>query len=336
MTLPLLPGLPAKSIELMSHRYTLEKYKGGGSRHTCPSCGHASEFVRYVDVKTGQYLADYVGRCNREVGCGYHYKPGQYFAENPASRPQKDSSESRVKSGMAAPIKSKSRVDFIPVHVFRETLTGYNRNAFVQFLLSRFSVEEVQRAVETYFIGTWDDGRTVFWQIDARRRVRTGKLMSYDPATGKRHKDRKPSWVHAELKSSGALDPSFNLEQCLFGEHLLALVREGNTVGIVESEKTAVVASMVMPDHVWLATGGSNNLRPAQLGGTMRGRRVVLFPDSSKFEAWSSKAQEMRRNFGLNVKVSDLLERWLGEEKKKEDYDIADFLIMNKKVKAQG
>jgi rubredoxin len=65
---------------------TLEKYKGLGSRHTCPACGAKKVFVRYVDTETGRYLADHVGRCNRESNCGYHFKPKDYFAENPHLR----------------------------------------------------------------------------------------------------------------------------------------------------------------------------------------------------------------------------------------------------------
>ena len=80
--------------------------------------------------------------------------------------------------------------------------------------------------------------------------------MLYDPGTGHRVKNptSKVMWVH-NLK----LFEDFHLKQCLFGEHLL----DGNNgpVAIVESEKTAIIASMFFQDAVWLATGGLNNLR---------------------------------------------------------------------------
>jgi hypothetical protein len=45
------------------------------------------------------------------------------------------------------------------------------------------------------------------------------------------------SWVHSVLKL-----PNYNLSQCFFGEHLL--IDTTKTVAIVESEKTAVIASV--------------------------------------------------------------------------------------------
>jgi hypothetical protein len=54
---------------------------------------------------------------------------------------------------------------------------------------------------------------------------------------------------------------------------------------------------------------------------------VVLFPDSSKFEYWAAKAKEARRIFSTDVEVFNLLELRLNVEQKREDYDIADFIL---------
>ena len=59
-------------------RYTLEDYqfavsKGRRQKHICPSCGRRT-FVRYIDEE-GNYIGNDVGRCDREVKCGYHKKP---------------------------------------------------------------------------------------------------------------------------------------------------------------------------------------------------------------------------------------------------------------------
>jgi hypothetical protein len=304
--------------------YRLEKYNGK-NRCQCPRCGAVREFVRYVDGK-GEPLGAEVGRCNRESKCGYHYTPRQYFIDNPIL--QIDRNELKPSPGIKANKVGdlSNKIDLIPPGIFKQSLGAYDENGFVQFLLSRFSVSEARQVLRCYFIGTWAGARTVFWQIDINRQVRTVKLISYDPIAGKRRKDRKPSWVHAELKRRGVLAISFNLEQSLFGEHLLT-IEPDKPVAIVESEKTAVVASLFMPQYLWLATGGANNLRPERLSNLMKGRRVVLFPDSSKFEAWSAKVEEGRRVFGVDVRVSDLLERRLTSEEKREDYDIVDFLL---------
>jgi rubredoxin len=72
------------NIDVM--RFQLEKYRGPSTRYTCPECGKKKEFTRYIDIDTGNYIADHVGKCNREINCGYHYTPKQYFEENKLSR----------------------------------------------------------------------------------------------------------------------------------------------------------------------------------------------------------------------------------------------------------
>lgn len=54
--------------------YTLQKYKGTATRHTCPNCGDRRSFTYYVD-ESGTPLHPSVGRCNHESSCGYHYIP---------------------------------------------------------------------------------------------------------------------------------------------------------------------------------------------------------------------------------------------------------------------
>lgn len=45
--------------------YTLQKYKGTATRHTCPNCGDKRSFTYYVD-ESGTPLHTSVGRCNHE------------------------------------------------------------------------------------------------------------------------------------------------------------------------------------------------------------------------------------------------------------------------------
>ena len=42
-----------------------------------------------------------------------------------------------------------------------------------------------------------------------------------------------------------------------------ALIKEteGNVIGLVESEKTAVLMSLFKPQYTWLATGGKSGLK---------------------------------------------------------------------------
>ena len=149
--------------------------------------------------------------------------------------------------------------------------------------------------------------------------------MRYDPNTGHRAKDSGGiNWVHSVLKKQKAIPENFNLIQCLFGEHLLKMYPE-KPVALVEAEKSALIASGVYPEYVWLATGGKSQLSIDKLK-VLQGRTVIMFPDVDGFEYWSNKAKEVEA-IGCKVVVSDLLEKNATDEDRANKIDIADWLI---------
>ncbi|HVA98477.1 MAG TPA: DUF6371 domain-containing protein [Bacteroidia bacterium] len=301
------------------YRYILEPYKGMNTRYYCPDCQQRNKtFTRYIDTETGEHINFNVGRCERSVNCGYHYTPKQYFQDNNISfdTPQPKQFKKSTKSDTL-----KKAVSFIPVDVFKKSLQLHNENNFVKFFSDLFGTEILNRLIEKYFIGTskfWN-GATVFWQIDKQGKIRAGKIILYDAVIGKRVK--KPfdhiNWVHSVLKQT-----DFELKQCLFGEHLL--IDKTKPVAIVESEKTAVIASVYLPKFIWVAVGSLTNLN-AEKCSILKGRTVTLFPDLNGFEKWSKKAKELSHI--ATFTVSDLLERKATEAEKKQGLDLADYLI---------
>lgn len=315
-------------------RHTLEKYSGPGSRHTCPACGAKKRFTRYIDAETGRYIADHVGRCDRESSCGYHLKPGEYFdANGGGSKPGISWQDRKGENGSRAnyPQRFSARTpDFIDKRLLIASLRNYGENSFVQFLfdLFPFDPEDVIAAVNEYKIGTGRNGEAIFWQIDGSRLIRTGKLIEYDQNTGKRRKDRTPNWIHSTMKQAGQLPDTFELQQCLFGEHLLTKY-PSRAIAIVEAEKTAVIASIckgVFPDLVWIACGGLSNLKAETLSRIANGRKLILFPDANGFAKWQRIASEAVK-CKIAVSVSDLLERLATDDQKRDGLDLADYLI---------
>jgi hypothetical protein len=295
-----------------------------------------------VDGDTGGVIHSTVGRCNHESGCGYHYTPKEYFADHPEPQGYSNvSSLSKLGDFSAIPGRSPQRPEpakepgRIPKQYIIQSL-GYASN-FVVFLCSIFDLDNlesptIQRLMSDYCFGHTKNGSIIYWQLDGRNRIRTGKIMQYDPSTGKRVKDvtspGRIDWVHAKLKRDGILPDDFNLVQCLFGEHLLKRY-PGKVVALVESEKSAIIAAGVYPRYIWLATGGRSQLSIDKLR-VLGGRTVVMFPDTDtdgkSYALWCAKAKELEA-IGCTVTVSDLLERVGTDEDKKSGLDIADYLI---------
>lgn len=319
--MPLVPS----AKQMGSHQYILEPYKGMNTRYHCPNCNHRDKtFVRYIDTNTGKYIAPTVGRCNRESNCGYHYTPKQYFQDHNITF---DYSQPKTYHRKLV-IPQPKPASYISVEVFKQSLQidknvtqAAETNHLIRFLVKLFGASIASELVSRYFIASskhWE-GATIFWQIDTLGKIRTGKIMLYNAATGKRVKEpyNHINWVHKVLKR-----PEFELKQCLFGEHLLK--DKSKPVAIVESEKTAVISSVYLPQFIWLAAGSLTNLNVEKCS-ILKGRTVILFPDLNGFEKWSKKAKELS-DLAL-FSVSDLLERKATEAEKRQGLDLADYLI---------
>lgn len=309
------------------YAFTLEKYRGTKTRHTCPACGVKGVFVRYVDAQ-GRSLANDVGRCNRESKCAYHRKPREYFADNPDQRAKPASPPRRIAQALRV---TAPTVNHLAPRHFDDSLQRYEQNAFVKFLQTLFDSATLQGLLDRFGIGTFTDGRTIFWQIDRQGQLRTGLIIRYG-TDGKRDKTVNPFWMHKALERRGLLPSNFALRQCFFGEHQLDYEPE-KLCAVVEAPKTAVIASGLMPEFVWLATGGKSNLN-AEKFAVLQDRQVILFPDADGFHFWTEKARTLR-GVCPYLQVADLLEIRLTDDQKAAGYDIADFLIMELQSEAQ-
>jgi len=309
--------------------YSLQKYKGKNTRHTCPSCGQKQSFTLYLDSNTNNPIHRTVGKCNRESKCGYHYTPKQFFIDNPSFVETWHATSNILNTTkQIEPPQPPSTIPFS----FVERSASYRSN-FVRFLCEILTVEQMISIGENYALGATQNKEVIFWQIDIQGKVRTGKIMQYNPETGRRlkHESGAIDWVHNKLKKSGTLPGDFNLQQCFFGEHLLKLYPD-KPVAIVESEKSALIASAVFPDLVWLGAGNLNGLS-IEKAKVLKGRNVTLFPDLGAFSKWKEKAQMLNSLFpsplgeGLGVRCSTLLENEATDTDRINGLDIADFII---------
>ncbi|MDL2304405.1 DUF6371 domain-containing protein [Bacteroides sp. OttesenSCG-928-D19] len=306
---------------MKNFRHSLEKYTNRASRHQCPACKDAHSFAYYIDG-TGNVISKNVGRCNHESSCGYHYTPKQYYIDNP-----EDNKEFVPSNKKKSPHKPQQEIGYIPSR-YVEQSASFN-SSFVHFLcglFDKYSLESptIEKIAQEYALGATKDGSVIFWQIDKLGRTRTGKIMKYNPDTGRRIKDAGGiNWVHSIMKKQNLLPDNYNLVQCLFGEYLLKIYPD-KVVALVESEKSALIASGVFPEYVWLATGGKSQLSIDKLK-VLQGRTVIMFPDVDAYEHWSLKAKELQQIF--KVIVSDILEKNATEKDRENKIDIADWLV---------
>lgn len=296
-------------------KFKFEKYKNLHSRYTCPKCKKKHELTRYIYSETGTHIADHVGRCNREVECGYDYTPKQYFADNNIKPEESITNNCNPKCEVVKP------TSYISQLLFNGSLIR-SQNHLITYLESLFGKETTEGLIMKYFIGTsrhWNCS-TVFWQVDNTGKIRSGKIMLYNPKTGKRIK--KPfnhiTWVHKVTEQN-----DFNLKQCFFGEHLLNRY-PSMPVAICESEKTAIISSIYLPQYLWLSSGQLHGLNYEKCL-VLKGREVKLFPDLKCYERWNEKAKEFSSIASFSM--SDMLENMATEEDIANGNDIADVLI---------
>jgi hypothetical protein len=310
----------------------LQKYKGKTTRHTCPQCEVKECFTLYFDGNTHQPINKRVGKCNRESKCGYHYTPKQYFIDNPdLNETTRQACDLHYSKPFVARQQTVVPIGTIPF-TFVERSASYKSN-FVRFLCEILSNEQMQAIGEKYALGATKNQEVIFWQIDIIGKVRTGKIMQYNPETGKRikHESGAIDWVHNKLKKSGTLSEDYNLQQCFFGEHLLGLHPEA-TVCIVESEKSALISAAIFPDEIWLAAGGINGLQEEKCK-VLENRTVILYPDLNAFEKWNEKLLLIKNQYSCEITVSTLLEDIATPQAKANGLDVADFMIKQLKNK---
>ena len=313
-------------------RYHLQKYAGISSRHTCPACERPRCFTLYID-DNGNALHPTVGRCDHESSCGYHLTPRQYFRENPDSRrfviPSKrpshchfDQAKRVEKSPHRHGRPDRASPSIIPQNLIPPPSAA---NHLITYLKTMIPSSAIDRIIADYRLASTPDQAIIFLQIDQDNQCRTGKIMQYNPSTGHRIKDpNKPgriNWLHSILKRRKQLPPDWQLTQCLFGEHLLPQ-HPNKTVVLVESEKTAIICSAMMPQYLWLATGGKSQFNSRLT--VLKGRKIIAFPDIDAYHDWLRRTADFPH---LDLKVSDLLEKYATPEDRAAHIDLADWLL---------
>ena len=202
--------------------------------------------------------------------------------------------------------------------------------------------DRIGQVLLDYCVGEAKNGMIIFWQIDERMQVRTGKMMRYKPDG---HRDKSDGynfdWIHSALyrdQRTGYSADKTDVKPCLFGLHLLDRYKtnEPQQVCIVESEKTALLMAIAYGNNakqVWMACGGKENINRDKLKPIIEQKRdIILYPDRDSIEQWKAKAENLHYD-RVMVDVKPVTEWWRPEDGEKADIaDVVVRMIQNKKI----
>lgn len=260
------------------------RFKYSGDYLTCPHCGKSKKYRNFFDSYTGQPVAD--GECGTCFSCEFDVRPSQYFEEHPEYLQSID--------GIEYTPPPPKVVTYIPNHyvsdnLFTPRLQGQSN--LTDFLLNIFDEELLFSALRKYYVGRDMHERILWPQIDMEGNVREIKSQWHNKYSGSRN--GSPAYLlHKQLRDKSEIDPCSDHDQCLFGLHLLRNANSDTVACIVESEKTALMFSIISPDKVWLATGGGSNfsLVGKAVGILSDCKAVVVFPDAGEETKWKVEA----------------------------------------------
>ena len=268
--------------------YTFKK-----RRTTCPICG-GSGFA--------EFQGDFDTLCGHCHSCGQTIFPDSKEKFEPKFEEKKDRY-------------------FLPQAVFDELKRSGITDNFRLKLLEKFP-----QAIKTLIrYQVLSNGKyTGFPYITFDKRIISVKYMEYG-ANLKRVKKTKDGETYSSIfweHSKRINNETQYFKACWFGEQF-ALTNEFEYFGVVESEKSAILASIFIPNVCFLACGSKSTIKNLVYKG-LNEKKVILYPDQDGVEPW---ADFVAKNGNPKWVCSKLPNGWSGKE------DIADILLSNSREK---
>ena len=295
------------------YKYSLNSKK----KFDCPNpeCKAIGRFTKYLDNSTGLYLENGFGKCDREDSCGYHLQPKVEFIKDSESK-----FKVVAKDLFSSDSLNNDRYLETFHYLKNTLNKVYNpknlgNNIFINSLIKRYGRDRVLKAYSMYNLGCGFNGSTLFPYYHLNS-LKTAKIIHFKEDLH-RNKDINPMWLHSaksftyhnqtsknyekvlnncypeettdyqdfinhrEDYSEDSVCEPFNFAVPLFGWDLLDLEENKNKqICLVESEKTAVICSIVFPDYVWLASGGKPYIQEYKFN-YYSGRNWFILPDLS-------------------------------------------------------
>lgn len=290
----------------MQYKFSLDS---SSKKYSCPQCKQKT-FVVYLDNESRNAVDPYqYGRCDRESKCGYHQSPlmdPELAAKAKAEFVPKPDPEVRQifpDEDLIRRITNKTKTCISPLHRFLNTKTISNDHLLKWGVFS-------------------EDDKTIFIFRNLAQRIVNFKWFKYQD-DGHRDKNFKSYSLSNPKTPPPPLDkglPEFldKYKLCLFGEHLLD-AEKSRIVVVVESEKTAAIASFFYPQFDWVSCASNNGLTEDKIR-VLHNRTVYWLCDADE-AGRKNKSIERATDYLAEFFVVDLF------PDRNDGYDIADAIV---------
>lgn len=230
------------------------------------------------------------------------------------------------------PVEPQKEIRYINSRVVEKMRLNAKETALFFFISREWDTATAESVFNTYKIGGTDAAKLHDRQgfavaslpyIDNLGNCVDCKLWSVDPTNGSSH-DQKGKRIFANWALAMVRQSDHRAPWCNFGDHLTT-ARPNDTIAIVESEKSALIAAIALPQYVWVAVGSLNNLTPERCK-QYQGRKVIICPDRDATKAWEEKAKALQ-GVGVEAQINYFVAKTEGEPKD----DIADLLLRRRR-----
>ena len=209
-----------------------------------------------------------------------------------------------------------------PINLIEESRSDDSDLCHEMLTTFGFTQDQMHRAAERFHLGRSKSGKTIYWMIDDIGCALDGRIGD--------------TWVSTMLKARyPTAAPYVHFDHCLFGLHQISECDEPTNrimpIGIVESERSAVLLSELCPDLLWLAYIYGSNLNVSNFE-SLQGRKITLFPrtDSVKetYLSFLELTDQVKRCYkDIDISVSRFLEDNANDDQKRREIDLLQYLL---------
>jgi hypothetical protein len=256
----------------------------GRRKDTCPSC-HQKTLVRYINSETGDIHPD-AGRCDRENSCTHWVKPAAQIINQSYSTP------SVIEVKFLAPDTAKV------LKIQNDTTSSFHDSIIK---IGKKSKAETLEHLKKWGVGTHED-KTAFIYKNEKGEAENIKYVKFEGFN--RSKSIPP--YYEKFTSEGKYIKHF------FGRHLVT----DKIICLVESEKDAILSSLIYPQFEWLATGGNNGISEDKYAFLLG--KTVYYICQGDAAGRENSAIKRLRSWNIEHSVIDLF------PERTDGYDISD------------